>query len=275
MLIIFWPMVGTSDAEDFRISFICSHTKYALKARFAHRYGLPADFVNGATYCKTRAMGMIRSFVAAIAFLTATPALAVCVSDLSGAPTVLAFGDSLTAGYGLENGQGFTDVLEDRLRASGLDVPVTNAGVSGDTSTGGRQRLPWTLDGMAKVEIALVIVELGANDALRGIDPAVTRANIDEILEILTKASCRVLLTGMMSPPNLGQEYGAEFGSIYPDMAQKWGVAFYPFFLDGVAAEQDLNQRDGIHPNQAGVQIVVERMLPFVRTALTTSALEE
>ncbi len=273
-----WP----SGAEAFEISFIATHiaprfgvkkmcpvpASGSAKSSDVHRYGLYAALVNSSTLFETWARTLIRPIIVASALLLPTPAMAACIQGLSGSPTVLALGDSLTAGYGLDEGLGFVNVMEERLQASGLHISVTNAGVSGDTSTGGRNRLPWTLDGMADASIVLVIVELGANDALRGIDPSVTRANIDAILETLTRANCQVLLTGMMSPPNLGIEYGAEFGSIYPDMAEKHGVTLYPFFLDGVAADQNLNQGDGIHPNEEGVRIVVERMLPFVRALL-------
>lgn len=245
-----------------------SHTDETKKGVPFHRYGPSARLVNCRTLYETGSRCAFRSILLAIMLLFSPSAFSACIQDLGDSPTVLALGDSLTAGYGLEEGQGFTSVMEDKLRKSGFSISVTNAGVSGDTSTGGAQRLPWTLDGMIDADIALVIVELGANDALRGIEPSVTRRNIDEILSRLVQENCRVLLTGMMSPPNLGTEYGDEFSSIYPDMAEKYGVHFYPFFLDGVAAEQDLNQRDGIHPNVEGVKIVVDRMLPFVKDAL-------
>ena len=144
---------------------------------------------------------------------------------------------------------------------------MVNAGVSGDTTTGGRARLAWTLDGQ-KSTPDLVILELGANDALRGISPALTRENLDAMLGMLAKRGVPVLLAGMMAPPNMGRDYETEFNAIYPDLAQKYGVTFYPFFLDGVAADPALNQADGMHPNPEGVKIVVGKIAPYVVRAL-------
>jgi acyl-CoA thioesterase I len=174
---------------------------------------------------------------------------------------ILALGDSLTAGYGLPSDQAFPIRLQQALKAKGIDAIVDNAGVSGDTTAGGLARLDWSLSGK-KPEVA--IVELGGNDGLRGIDPATTRKNLDAILTKLTSAGTRVLLTGMYAPPNFGRDYGREFNSIFPDLAAKHKVAFYPFFLDGVAADPALNQPDGIHPTAEGVNIIVARMLPAV-----------
>jgi len=187
------------------------------------------------------------------------------VSAASGEPVRLfAFGDSLTAGYGLPQGDGFVPRLEAALRKEGLDVDVINAGVSGDTTASGLARLDWVLasvDGGADA----VIVELGANDGLRGFDPKTTEANLDAILTRLRRHDVAVLLAGMWAPPNLGREYADAFNTLYPNLAEKHGVAFYPFFLDGVAAQAELNQGDGIHPNAAGVAVIVERILPAVR----------
>ena len=173
---------------------------------------------------------------------------------------VLVFGDSLTSGFGLEAGQSFPARLEAALAEAGRDVEVINAGVAGDTTTGGRARLAWSL---ARTPDA-VIVALGANDGLRGIDPALTAANLNAILAELERRGLPVLLTGMYAPPNLGREYGAAFNAVFPGLAKKRGVAFYPFFLDGVAARPALNQADGIHPNAAGVAVMVRRILPYV-----------
>lgn len=173
---------------------------------------------------------------------------------------VLALGDSLTAGYGLEQGTGFVGQLQAALQAQGHDITVINAGVSGDTSAGGRSRLDWLLT----PEIGAVIVELGANDGLRGLDPAQTRENLDWILDRLTQKGLPVVFSGMVAPPNLGKDYGQEFNSIYPDLAEKYDVTFDPFFLQGVAADPALNQDDGIHPNPEGVGVIVERMVPLV-----------
>lgn len=182
---------------------------------------------------------------------------------------VFAFGDSLTAGYGLGPGEGFVPQLESWL-AGALEKPVevVNGGVSGDTSSGGRGRLEWGLGDFGAQGPDLVILELGANDGLRGINPALTRTNIDVMLKTLTDRNIPVLLTGMLAPPNLGTDYGADFNTIYPDLAEKYGVTLYPFFLDGVAADPALNQEDGIHPTKEGVAIIVGRLGPVVLDVL-------
>ncbi len=177
---------------------------------------------------------------------------------------IVALGDSLTAGYGLMREDSFPAKLERALNAAGLDVRVENAGVSGDTSAGGLSRLDWSLSRGADA----VIVELGANDGLRGLDPAQTFANLDAILTRLKENGLAILLTGMQAPPNLGKEYGDEFAAIYHRLAEKHGVLLYPFFLDGVAAVPELNQEDTIHPNARGVDIVVGRIAPHVSDML-------
>ena len=183
----------------------------------------------------------------------------------AGPHKLVAFGDSLTAGYGLAREDSFPVRLEAALKESGLDVTVVNAGVSGDTTTGGLSRLDWAVPEGTEA----VIVELGANDGLRGIDPKVTEANLDAVLSRLKGRGVAVLLAGMLAPPNLGKDYGAEFNALYPRLAERHGVAFYPFFLDGVAADPDLNQDDGIHPTADGVEVIVERILPYVRRLFT------
>jgi len=177
---------------------------------------------------------------------------------------VTALGDSLTAGYGLPADETFTVQLEVALRAAGAKVTIANAGVSGDTTAGGLARLDWVMADRP----ALVIVELGANDGLRGLDPDMTYQNLDQILARLAAAGARVLLAGMYAPPNLGREYGEAFDTIYPRLAEKHGVALYPFFLEGVATDPALNQHDGIHPNAAGVAAIVERIVPYVLAVL-------
>jgi len=173
---------------------------------------------------------------------------------------IVALGDSLTAGYQLPPGDAFPVKLQAALRAKGLNVTVENAGVSGDTSTGGLERLDWAVgDG-----VDAVIVELGANDALRGIDPAVTRRNIDEILTRLKARGIAVLLSGMLAPPNMGQQFAAAFNPIFPELAARHGVLFDAFFLEGVAADASLNLADGMHPNARGVDAIVARILPRV-----------
>lgn len=181
---------------------------------------------------------------------------------------VLALGDSLTAGYGLDKGLSFPDQLSRALSEIGTNASIINGGVSGDTSAGGRARLGWLLNPQPGPRPDAVIVELGANDGLRGLDPAETRANLDAILARLGAEKIPVLLTGMLAPPNLGRDYGAEFNSIYPDLAKKYGVLYYPFFLNGVATMPELNQKDGIHPNEQGVGVIVEKMLPTVQQLL-------
>lgn len=176
--------------------------------------------------------------------------------------TILAFGDSLTAGYGLAPEEGFTVILENKLNNKGLPATVINAGVSGDTTSGGFARLEWVLASYNNID--LVILTLGGNDALRGINPDLTRRNMDKMLAILTKRKIPTLIAGMMAPPNLGQRYGNNFNSIYPDMAKKYHVALYPFFLEGVAGDIDLNQRDRIHPNPNGVNIITDKLSPIV-----------
>jgi len=176
------------------------------------------------------------------------------------AVNIVAFGDSLTAGYGLSANEAFPVQLQRALEAKGLAVDVVNAGVSGDTTTGGLSRLDWSVpDGTDAV-----ILELGANDALRGVDPAITRNALDAMLRRLKERKIAVLLCGMVAPPNLGTEYGRAFNSIYPDLAAQSGAILYPFFLTGVAADSKLNQRDGLHPTAAGVAVIVDRILPQV-----------
>ena len=177
--------------------------------------------------------------------------------------TILAFGDSLTAGYQLRPGEGFAPQLEKALRAKGRDVTVVNAGVSGDTTAQGKARIAWGLAG-AKVKPDLVIVELGANDMLRGQPPAVAKANLDAIIRDFQQRGIRVLLAGMRAQPNLGPAYVHEFDAIYPSLAAANKVALYPFFMDGVAAVPGLQLADGLHPTPKGVLIIVARMLPTV-----------
>ena len=173
---------------------------------------------------------------------------------------VVAFGDSLTAGYGLPEQDGFVPRLQAALAAQGVRATVANAGVSGDTATDGLARLDWSVP----AETQAVIVELGANDMLRGIDPQLTRKALEAILRRLSARHIAVLLCGMRAAPNLGSAYGQAFERIYPQLAAQYGVALYPFFLDGVAANLQLMQRDGMHPNAAGVGVIVKRILPTV-----------
>jgi acyl-CoA thioesterase-1 len=191
------------------------------------------------------------------AFLAAAPAEARTLH-------VVALGDSLTAGYGLAPGQGFPEVLEKTLRAKGYDVAFGNAGVSGDTTADGLARYDW---GVPDGTDAL-IVELGANDMLRGLDPAAAKASLTTILTRAKAAKIAILLTGMRAAPNLGADYQARFDAIYPDLAKQFGIALYPFFLDGVAADPKLNQKDGLHPTREGIERIVANILPAVETLL-------
>jgi len=185
-------------------------------------------------------------------------------STASKSVVILAFGDSLTAGYGLERDDSFPRQLENSLATSGYPVTVINSGVSGDTSAGGLARLEWALAGNPQI----VLVELGANDALRGLDPAQTYDNLDQILVRLKKAGCRIVFAGMRAPRNLGLDYTFEFDQIYPNLADRHDLYFYPFFLEGVAADPGLNQADGIHPNAEGVRVVVKGIQPLVVKAV-------
>jgi acyl-CoA thioesterase-1 len=194
--------------------------------------------------------------------LSMIAAFAMAVTTTHAAPIkVLALGTSLTQGLGVPPGLDLTEVLEARLKASGFDVKVINAGVSGDTSAGGLARLDWSLADHPQA----AIIELGSNDALRGQSPAETEKNLSAILARLKAEHVAVLLTGMKAPRNLGPEYAAQFDAIYPKLAKQFGVLFYPFILDGVAANPKLNQADGIHPNPAGVKIIADRMMPYVK----------
>ena len=173
---------------------------------------------------------------------------------------IVVLGDSLSAGLGLPGSSAFPERLQKALQANGIDVDVTNAGVSGDTSSGGRDRLDWSVpDGTDAV-----ILELGANDALRGTDPKVTRAALSDILTKLKARKIAVLLCGMVAPPNYGADYSTQFNAIYPDLAKSFGVPLYPFFLEGVAADAKLNQADGMHPTAQGVDVIVKNILPAV-----------
>jgi acyl-CoA thioesterase-1 len=174
---------------------------------------------------------------------------------------ILALGTSLTQGYGLPPGTEFTVQLQAALKAAGIDAVVDNAGVSGDTSTDGLSRLDWSLAGHPDA----LILELGSNDMLRGIAPSLTEKNLRAILDRLKAAHIAVLLTGMKAQRNLGPDYVKAFDGIYPHLAKDYGVLFYPFILDGVAMNPKLNQADGMHPNPAGVKIIVARILPLVK----------
>ena len=175
-------------------------------------------------------------------------------------PVILDFGDSLTAGYGLAPEQAFPARLEAALRREGIEARVVNGGVSGDTTAGGLARLEWALADKPD----LVILALGANDALRGIDPATVRGNLDKMIRKVEAVPAKVLLIGMLAPPNWGEEYKTAFDRIFPELAKIHDVPLYPFFLEGVAMKPEFNQPDGLHPNERGVAVLVERLAPIV-----------
>ncbi|MBZ9796985.1 arylesterase [Mesorhizobium sp. ES1-4] len=196
--------------------------------------------------------------------------LAICgvISPAHAAPyKIVGFGDSLMAGFGLGPGEGFTDKLQAALRARGHDVTVANAGVSGDTTSGGLARLDWSVPDGTR----LVILELGANDMLRGVAPEIAKKNLDEMLGKLKERKIAVLLAGMRAAPNLGADYQNAFDAIFPELATKYGVTLYPFFLDGVAGHPALQLEDGLHPNAEGVDLMVERILPTVEKAIAAA----
>lgn len=191
----------------------------------------------------------------------AAPVTAAVVAPAADKPVrIVVLGNSLSAGYGLSEEDAFPSNLAVALKDKGIAAEIINAGVSGDTATGGLDRLSWSVpDG-----INAVIVELGANDALRGVNPAVTRAALNSILASLQQRHIPVMLAGMLAPPNMGGDYAKEFDAIFPALAKQYNTIYYPFFLDGVAANAKLNQADGMHPNAQGVDIIVARIMPKV-----------
>ncbi len=203
------------------------------------------------------AMRMMAAVIGAIVAVALTEPSAVAASK---PVTIVALGDSLTAGLGLAAQDAFPARLQQALAAKGIAASIVNAGVSGDTTAGGLARLDWSVPESADG----VILELGANDALRGLAPALPRAALDAILRRLKERGIPVLLCGMLAPPNLGADYARAFDAIYPDLARSRDVVFYPFFLDGVAAERTLTQRDGLHPTAAGIDVIVANILPKV-----------
>lgn len=185
------------------------------------------------------------------------------------APIVLAFGDSLTAGYGLSAKDGFTSQLEAWLTGKqGRPVKVINAGVSGDTSSGGRARLEWTVAGLMGGKADVVILELGGNDVLRGIDPEITLKNMEAMIKFFQSKGMKVLIAGMRAPPSYGPEYQSTFDNLYPDLANKYQTKLYPFFLDGVAMDKGLNQADGIHPTKEGIAVIIGKIGPLVASMI-------
>jgi acyl-CoA thioesterase-1 len=211
-----------------------------------------------------RSYGWLRALIqilGAAAFAVSLMAAARIATAAADQPlNVVALGDSLTAGYGLAEQDGFVPRLQAALAAKGVSAIIANGGVSGDTATDGLARLDWSVPAQTQA----VIVELGANDMLRGIDPQLTRKALETILQRLSARHIAVLLCGMRAAPNLGSAYGQAFERIYPQLAAQYGVELYPFFLDGVAANPQLTQRDGMHPNAAGIEVIVTRISPKV-----------
>jgi acyl-CoA thioesterase-1 len=177
---------------------------------------------------------------------------------------MVVLGDSLSAGLGLSAAAAFPQRLQKSLSVNGIEVSMINAGVSGDTASGGRDRLDWSVPEGTDA----VILELGANDALRGTDPKLTRSALSDILTRLKARGIAVLLCGMVAPPNYGADYSARFNAIYPELAKSFGVPLYPFFLEGVATDARLNQADGMHPTAEGVDVIVKNILPAVQAFL-------
>lgn len=209
-------------------------------------------------------MRRISTFLAAITALMLSTLLPVQVIRADDTVRILAFGDSLTAGYGLSEADGFTAQLALGLTKMGRKVAVINGGVSGDTTTGGLARLDWSLSDQPQV----MLLELGGNDMLRGLPPETVRANLEQIIEKAQQAKVTVMLIGMRAAPNLGAAYQQQFDGLYPDLAKAHDLVFYPFMLDGVAGNPALMQSDGIHANPQGVAVIVQRMLPSVLQTL-------
>jgi acyl-CoA thioesterase-1 len=207
--------------------------------------------VNSVKYCKAAlkiCVSLWLVFVSSLAFAEESK------------PKIVILGDSLSAGYQLAQGEGFPERLQAALKDEGLDVDIIGAGVSGDTTSGGLSRLDWSVpDGTDGV-----ILELGANDALRGLPPKTTRENLDKMITRLKERGIEVLLAGMLAPPNMGETYEKEFNAIFPELSEKHNLLLYPFFLDGVLTKPELLLADGIHPNAKGVNVMTYRILPTV-----------
>ena len=209
----------------------------------------------------------VHMLVLGLALMAVEPAVAQTSAAGETKPVkMVVLGDSLSAGLGLSASAAFPERLQKALKSKGIDVDMINAGVSGDTSSGGRDRLDWSVPAGTEA----VILELGANDAMRGLDPSVTRAALTDILTRLKARGIAVLLCGMVAPPNYGSDYSARFNAIYPELAKSFAVPLYPFFLEGVAADARLNQADGMHPTAEGVDVIVKNMLPTVQAFLGT-----
>jgi acyl-CoA thioesterase-1 len=236
-----------------------------MRLSIARSYGTSAARVEGCrrmfAHMRVLVMGAL-----VLGLMTAGPVLV--QNRAAAAPAnpvkMVVLGDSLSAGLGLSASEAFPARLQKALADKGIKVDMVNAGVSGDTASGGRDRLDWSVPEGTDA----VILELGANDALRGTDPAVTRAALTDIVKRLKARNIAVLLCGMVAPPNYGSDYAARFNAIYPELSKSFGVTLYPFFLEGVAADAKLNQADGIHPTAEGVDVIVKNILPTVEAFL-------
>jgi acyl-CoA thioesterase-1 len=235
---------------------MCMKKERSLAGRY-WQYGALTLFVQLAAGCSDKAPPPV------VNSTQAAPAAA----PMADGKLVVAFGDSLYAGYNLDQGKGLAPVLEQALAARGVKAQVVNAGVSGDTSAAGLARLPFTLDGLAR-KPDLMLVGLGGNDMLRGLSPDATRDNLDAILAELKKRGIPVLLTGMLASPNMGPDYATAFNPIFPALAKKYDAALYPFMLDGVIGNRELQLPDGIHPNDKGVTVIAGKLVPVVEEAL-------
>lgn len=216
----------------------------------------------------------IKDLTSAITGILVTCFIMICtlMTNASAKPLeVVAFGDSLMAGYQLDREDAFPNRLAEALNANGLEINMTNAAVSGDTTSGGLARLDWSIPDGTDV----VILELGANDALRGLPAETTRENLDKMMARLSERNITIFLMGMLAPPNMGSDYEQQFNTIYPDLANKYEVEFYPFFLDGVAGIPELNISDGIHPNPKGIAVMVEKILPVAEPFLKAQLVDE
>jgi acyl-CoA thioesterase I len=235
-----------------------------MRLSMARSYGTSAAAVEGqlSLFVHMLVLGLLFLTISAVELVVAPPAHG--QTQAAKPIKMVVLGDSLSAGLGLSGSEAFPARLQKSLQDKGIAVDMTNAGVSGDTSSGGRDRLDWSVPEGTEV----VILELGANDALRGIDPAVTRSALSEILTRLKARKIAVLLCGMLAPPNYGSDYAARFNAIYPDLAKSFAVPLYPFFLQGVATDAKLNQADGMHPTAEGVDVVVKNILPSVEALL-------
>src|SRR5258707_5313324 len=231
----------------------------SMRLSMGRSYGTSATAVEG------RGWLFVHMLVSGLVVAMMGPVFAQTAATRATRPIkVVVLGDSLSAGLGLSASSAFPARLQKSLETNGIAVDMINAGVSGDTTSGGRDRLDWSVPQGTEA----VILELGANDALRGIGPRVTRAALTDILTRLKARKIAVLLCGMVAPPNYGSDYSARFNAIYPELAKSFGVPLYPFFLEGVATDAKLNQADGIHPTAEGVDIVVKNILPTVEAFL-------